>query len=379
MSAVSAPKFTFSLLLVGLAAYFTMGVIQAIYGPSFPVFQQRYGVTTAGVGVIASVHFLGSAMAPPFVGLALRRFSVRAAATTGLLIMALGVTGVAFAPTWTVAVACALLGGLGFGAISASLNSAYASAGNRPVNLVNSAFGVGSMLGPPLVAALATGQAHHWPFLLVALLSLGSVVVGRVWGMPGIQPTAQPHGVARPGPLFALFALVVTLYVGLEAGFGAWAVRYLDALGVGGAALILSGFWGGLTLGRFLTGMIGGRFLPQHLVLGGALLTALCAALVGLPGLAPLGIMLAGLTLGPIFGSILAWMTRSLPATLVPFLLVAASAGGVWMPVLIGVLFARFGPQAVPLTLLVTGAALTLMILITLRAARPVQVSVSSS
>ncbi|MCD0170887.1 MFS transporter, partial [Deinococcus sp. 23YEL01] len=96
-----------SLLATGTAAFFTLGLIQAMYGPSFPLFQARYGVSTAGVGVIASAHFLGSAIAPPLVGLLLRRLSVRAGMSFSLLVLAAGMLGVVFAPTWALAVAAA--------------------------------------------------------------------------------------------------------------------------------------------------------------------------------------------------------------------------------------------------------------------------------
>ncbi|WP_230296141.1 MFS transporter, partial [Deinococcus sp. 6GRE01] len=137
-----------SLLATGTAAFFTLGLIQAMYGPSFPLFQARYGVSTAGVGVIASAHFLGSAIAPPLVGLLLRRLSVRAGMSFSLLVLAAGMLGVVFAPTWALAVAAAFVGGLGLGGVSACLNAAYASVGARAVNLVNAVFGVGSMVSP---------------------------------------------------------------------------------------------------------------------------------------------------------------------------------------------------------------------------------------
>lgn len=374
----SPPTLSLPLLAVGLAAFFTMGLIQAMYGPAFPLFQERYGVLTAGVGVIASAHFLGSAAAPPFMGLALRRLSVRAAVSFSLLVLALGVSGVAFAPSWPLAVGGAFLGGLGLGGASAGLNSAYASLGHRAVNVVNSVFGLGSMVSPLLVARFASGESHALPFLVVAGLSAVALGVGRVWGVPDIQKQVQEE-VGRPGLQFALFALLIMCYVGLEAGFGAWTVRYLSSLDIQGAALVLSGFWGGMTLGRLFTGLFGGRFSPFQLVLGGAVMVTLSAiAALSVP-FTVVAHVLAGLSLGPIFGSVLSWMTRTLPATLVPFLLIAASVGGVLMPVVIGVLFAEFGSVAVPTSLAAVGALLVVLTLATRRVTQGVTGQASTS
>ncbi|MFC6801455.1 MFS transporter [Deinococcus caeni] len=365
-----------SLLATGTAAFFTLGLIQAMYGPSFPLFQARYGVSTAGVGVIASAHFLGSAVAPPLVGLLLRRLSVRAGMSFSLLVLAAGMLGVVFAPSWALAVAAAFVGGLGLGGVSACLNAAYASVGARAVNLVNAVFGVGSMVSPLLVAGLtgagagvATGIPGG-PFLVVAALCAVTFVVGRVWGVPDIAPAPQDGAPARPGVQFALFAALIASYVGLEAGYGAWTVRYLTELRVADAALILSAFWAALTVGRVLTGVFAARLRPERVVLGSAAGLLLCALAASVPGLAGAAFVLAGLALAPVFGTTLAWLTRTLSARLVPFLLVAGSLGGVIAPALLGVLFARWGAPAVPAFLGTLAALLALFTVLAARQAR---------
>nr|WP_255579098.1 MFS transporter [Deinococcus sp. RIT780] len=347
-----------------------------MYGPSFPLFQARYGVSTAGVGVIASAHFLGSAIAPPLVGLLLRRLSVRAGMSFSLLVLAAGMLGVVFAPTWALAVAAAFVGGLGLGGVSACLNAAYASVGARAVNLVNAVFGVGSMVSPLLVAGLtgagagvATGIPGG-PFLVVAALCAVTFVVGRVWGVPDIAPAPPDGAPARPGVQFALFAALIASYVGLEAGYGAWTVRYLTELRVADAALILSAFWAALTVGRILTGVFAARLRPERVVLGSAAGLLLCALAASVPGLAGAAFVLAGLALAPVFGTTLAWLTRTLSARLVPFLLVAGSLGGVVAPALLGVLFARWGAPAIPVFLGVLAALLALFTVLAARQAR---------
>lgn len=370
------------MMAVGTAAFFTLGLLQAMYGPAFPVFQARFGVSTAVVGLIASAHFLGSAIAPPLVGAALRRVSVRAGVSFSLLVLALGMLGVVFAPMWGVAVAAAFVGGLGLGGVSACLNAAYASVGARPVNLVNAVFGVGSMVSPLLVAGLTgVGAAGvdaaqlagrlGGPFLVVVGLCAATFVAGRVWGVPDIVTAPAQEGAARPGPQFALFAALIACYVGLEAGYGAWTVRYLTEVGVGGAALILSGFWGALTVGRVLTGVFAARWEPSRVVLLCAAALVVCSAAALRPELAAGAHLLAGLALAPVFGTTLAWLTRTLSARLVPFLLVAGSLGGVIAPALLGGLFARWGAPAVPSFLLLLAALLALFTFLTARMARP--------
>ncbi|ABF45203.1 MULTISPECIES: MFS transporter [Deinococcus] len=375
MTAVPAPpRLSAGLLASGAAAFFTLGVLQAMYGAAFPLFQARYGVGAAVVGWVASAHFLGSAVAPPVAGVALTRCSVRTVVLAAVLVLAAGVSVVALAPTWLLAVAGALVGGLGLGGVSAALNAAYASIGTRAVNLVNAVFGVGSVLSPLLVAALGSASLA-WPFLVVAVLSLGTLGVVRMWNVPDLRPPEWSGEATRPGVRLALFALLIGLYVGLEVGFGAWLARPLEALTTARPALVLSGYWAGLTAGRVLTGLLGGRFAPSRLVLGAAVLTTLAAFAATQPVLAPGAYVLAGLTLSPIFGTTLAWVARSLPARRVPYLLVAGSLGGVLAPAALGLLYAHWGPGAVPLALAALGLALTGVVAVTARVTRVRSVS----
>ena len=196
----------------------------------------------------------------------------------------------------------------------------------------------------------------------------------QFWGVPNIH---VPAGSVPDRPLLGreirqllLFALLLGLYVALEVGFGAWGGKHLESLGLRGSALVISGYWGGLTAARILTGFFGGRLHPARLILGGAVLAAGCALVtaLGQPQLAALAYILAGFALGPIFGTTLAWLTHSLPARLIPFLLLSGSLGGVLMPTLLGWLYARSGAGTVPLGLLVVGALLSGTILLLRRA-----------
>lgn len=242
----SASPLTARLLVPGAVAFFTLGVLQAMYGAAFPLFEARYGVGAGEVGWVASAHFLGSASAPPLAGLALHRTSTAAVVMFSTLLLAVGVTGVALAPVWPAVVACALLAGLGVGGVSAALNAAYASIGTRPVNLVNAVFGVGSILSPLLVLALGR-QSLAWPFLTVALLGLGTVLAVRAWGVPALRPPGETTAPERPGWILVLFGLLIASYVGLEVGSGAWLARHLESLHFASPSLILSGYWLGLT------------------------------------------------------------------------------------------------------------------------------------
>lgn len=363
------PPLTVTLLAAGTVAFFTLGVIQAMYGPAFTLFQDRFGVSTAGVGIIASAHFVGSALAPPLVGILLIRLSLRRVVVAALLTLALGVTLVALAPSWPLAIAGALLGGFGLGGVSGGLNAAYASIGTRAVNLVNAVFGLGSILSPLLVAG--AGGNLSIPFLTVAALCGLTLLGARVWGFPAMHEQPLPPAPGRAGVRVAFFLVLIACYVGLEVGFGAWAGRHLQSLGYASFAVIVAGYWGGMTVARVLTGLLGARVRPERLVLGCAALTVLAGLAATQAALAPLAYILAGVALGPVFGTTLVWSTQSLPARWVPFLLTSGSVGGVVAPYVLGVLAARAGPGVIPLALAALAAVLMAVVWGTLRVTRP--------
>ncbi|CAM4100659.1 MFS transporter [Deinococcus marmoris] len=371
------PPLTMTLLAAGTAAFFTLGVLQAMYGPAFTLFQDRFGISTAGVGIIASAHFVGSALAPPLVGILLIRLSLRRVVVAALLTLALGVTLVALAPTWPLAIAGALLGGFGLGGVSGGLNAAYASIGTRAVNLVNAVFGLGSILSPLLVAGAGGNLAV--PFLIVAALCGLTLLSARVWGFPAMREQPLPDAPGRAGVQVAFFLVLLACYVGLEVGFGAWAGRHLQSLGYASFAVIVAGYWGGMTVARILTGIFGARVRPERLVLACAVLTVLCGLAATQAALAPAAYVLAGLALGPVFGTTLVWTTRSLPARLVPFLLTSGSVGGIVAPFLLGVLAARSGPDVIPLALAALAATLVVVVWGTLRVTRPAAAPVSAA
>ena len=363
----------FPTVWAGAFAFLTLGVLQAVYGPAFPAFEERYGVDTAQVGVIASAHFVGSAAAPLLVGLLLTRLGLGRVVTLAAVLLAAGVGLVALAPGWPAALLGALIGGLGLGGVSAALNAAYAGVGTQAINFVNALFGVGSMLAPLLLTFTAARSGSPLPltFGIIAGLAALSLVIftfalGK-WGFPRLYSTPDERTQRPDGGILGLFAALLLLYVGLEVGTGAWAAKALSASGHSNPALIVSGYWGGLTVSRILTSLFGARFAAGRLVLGAALLATLAAALALVPTLAPLAYVLIGLACGPIFPTTLAWAAQHLPPRLLTLLLIGGSAGGILMPWLLGLGLTGLGAWAVPALLTVCGLLLSGLALFALR------------
>ena len=386
------------LYTLGFLAFFLFGLVQAGYGPSYPALGREYGQPVAVVGVVASLHFAGSAVGTLLLGALLTRLSLRSSLMVAALGLVLGLLGVALSPTWGLLLTGATLGGLAYGMLSAGLNLAFAELGPGPSNLVNGLFGVGSVVSPILVTLLAKGS-HSPPFLLMAVMAAALAVgVRLLWPKPAqtrpvqtkpvqIQSTqsegrstiqAKAAGACedpendipgstlpqQPPPVskrvMTLFGTCFLLYVGIEAGYGNWATTYFARLGAGQPELLTSFYWLALTAGRFASAALGSRFAPLQVLsfgTGGAMLGSALMLLGGLR-LAPYGLVLAGFCIAPIFSTQLAWFTRSQPPRLAPYMLTLGSVGGAVLPALTGLALPRLGLVSVPLAPLVIAALL---------------------
>jgi len=224
-------------------------------------------------------------------------------------------------------VATGVLGG-GFGVTVMTLNTFaqeyFPAAADRAVLAMNVLLGVGTTLGPALVAVfLALGAWWLLPILTAAALLCLLDISLQASLTPHPRPTADAGGPARSperraGRLprrFWLYAGAVLLYGVIETLCGNWSTLYLIRerhVPTPSASLALTIFWAMMTLGRvgaaFLSTRIAARWiylvhpvvmLVALLVVSRATTTAGGIAAFGLAGLAcsaflPLSISLGG-------------------------------------------------------------------------------------
>ncbi len=183
---------------------------------------------------------------------------------------------------------------------------------------------------------------------------------------PGAHEAAEGRPPAPRSILLAISVLFV-LYVGVELGFAGWVYTYGEDLGVGGAngaAWLTATFWAAFALGRLAGIPLAGVVEPRTMLLAASSLTVAAAALlvvVGGGSLVWLGTALLGLGVAPQFATMMAFAERHLAITgaATSWFIGAAAVGSFGLPWLIGQLFDRTGPSAMPMVVL-CGAVATL-------------------
>lgn len=365
-SAPPQPRvFSPAAVVASCVGFMLIGVLQALYGPAIPAFREEFGLSPSAAGLGLSAHFVGGVAGVLLFDRLYGRIGNRRILGASYLLMAVGAAGFALAPNWPIALAMALLAGLGFGGIDYGLNQLFAIGfGQRStamLNILNAHFGIGAILGPALIGAVG---AAHYPavFLGFALTNLPLLLCLRGVRDRAPQPSEaadesyRGQVLARSlGSVLAVFVVLYVLHVGIEAGVGGWEPTHLETVGYGAgfAATATSVYWLMMTVGRFLVAPIALRFSAQAIITVSCAGMTVCLLLATAPALAPYAYAGVGLFIAPIFPTGLPWLNRAAPrARRAGAVVIAASMiGGVVAGPALGKAIEWSGIRAVPLLL----------------------------
>jgi fucose permease len=164
--------------------------------------------------------------------------------------------------------------------------------------------------------------------------------------------------------------LLFFLYTGVEVGVGQWAFTLLSegrGMGTAPAGVWVAVYWGGLTVGRLLFGVAGGRIAPTSALSG-----SMAVALLGLGvlwldpfGLGAFGLPVAGLGLAAVFPMLVSLtparigLTRSTRS--MGYQLAAANLGAAVLPWTLGLVAEARGLEALGPGLFIVGGMLALV------------------
>lgn len=269
----------------------------------------------------ASVGFLITSV---LSGRLLARLGVGVLLAASCLATATSLLGYAVVGSWPALLLLALLLGAGGGAIDSGLN-AYAAANYSPraLNWLHASFGLGATAGPLIMTGvLASGRPWQLGYLLVGAaqlsLAIGFALSRRLWdGVPSQEaahhpPVDTPLRATLVRPAVWLGCFLFLCYAGLEVSIGQWSYTLLTVgRGVDSALAgqLVGVYWGGLTVGRVLAGLLAERVRLRTMAGAGAIGALLGTLLIWLdPGvwLSALGLLLGGMALAPIFPALIA-------------------------------------------------------------------------
>jgi FHS family Na+ dependent glucose MFS transporter 1 len=274
--------------------------------------------------------------------------------------------------------AIVLILGLFKGALDVGCNTLLLWVHNETVgpymNGLHAFFGLGAFIAPLMVAqSISLSGDIYWVYWFFAVASFPMAI--WIWNLPSPASRAVPtqHESSR-FPLLPVLIMVFCfiLYVGGEAGYGAWIYTYAFTLRFGTevtAAYLTSAFWGSFTLGRLLGIWVSTQAKPMTILL---MDFAGCIVSVGLIMLVPqsavvlwIGTILFGVAQASIFPTFLtlAEERMHITGTIAGLFLVGAGVGGMILPWLIGQAFVQVGAGAM-MGMIFIGVVLNLLMLL---------------
>jgi len=365
-------------LVVAFAGFILIGISAGVSGVLLPSQMSDYRIDKVVVGLQFFTFSSGYLLSGVANGALIRRLGERAHLSLGAAVFVGTAIGIGLRPGFGVFLAATVLLGFGTGILDAGLNTFV---GNLPghtalLNYLHAFFGVGALIGPQ-VGTLLLHAGRPWPdtYLLVGLIAV-PVLIGLATLYPSRLPPAPD---AHAAPLSAalrrrsvwLSGAFLCLYVGIEVTVGDWGFSLLTQQRHAGellAGAVVSGYWLGLTLGRFVINAAASRAglgvaAMMFCCLGGLVVTTTLTWWVPDAVVGAIGFGLIGFFLGPVFPTTVAVQPRLVPSQLVPTtvgLLVGASVvGGAGLPWLAGALAQGLGlGSLLPYTLVMSAILL---------------------
>lgn len=347
-------------VVASFATMFMLGITVSLLGPSLPALAERTAIALPQAGIFFTVFSGGAVLAT----LAVARFNDRPARhgllIGGALVMSAAFWLIAGSHTFAQAAIAVALSGLAMSTVGTAPNAIitdlYRGRAGQALNALHTVVGVGSFVGPVMIAAaIRTGGDYRLAYRIAAAAMVLICVLWIVSRPPRPQPPAPEDRGARRNfiaPLLLVFALAV-LYTGTEQVLGGWLFTYAreaTALAAAVASLLVALFWLAVLLGRLAAvralRRISNTGLLRACVLIGA--AGVGAILLGrtAPALLWFGVALAGFGFGPVFPTTLALSSELAPGragTMGSLVVASGSVGAMILPLTAGALIPVIG------------------------------------
>lgn len=360
------------LLVIIYLAFISMGLPDALLGVAWPLIRQEWVMGLDAAGAISIVITVGTISSSLLSGRLIKRYGEGVITLVSGLLTGGALLGYAFAPSYIWFIILALPLGFGAGSVDTALNY-YVSQHFKAhhMNWLHAFWGVGATIGPVLMGSII-GVSGSWRqgYQTVALIQLvlaatillslplwkkhGALTAGTVTDvdqdMPREADNQKPLPILKAkGVVYAL--LIFMVYCAGEYGMGLWGASYLVQMwgfSLEIAARGVAFYYGGITIGRVLSGVISFKLSNNQLIFGGltlALVGALGLFVTFNPIMALMAFILVGLGFAPIFPSMMhetpTRFGKEAAQSIIGYQMAAANFGVAVFPPLLGVIIAK--------------------------------------
>ncbi len=348
-----------------LMGFVLIGIVLSISGPALSHLRDRMGTDDGGIAWMFVGGSIGYIAGSSFAGRLLDHGSGHRWWAGSMAAGVIGILLVAWAPNLLLLV-------LAFGVLGAACGVSDV-AGNtlvmwsRPrgagalLNALHLCFAIGALTAPLLV-----NRSIHWfdsVWAVAIPVGLLAAVAGAVLLRHPAPTRTRMDTVARStaGGARTMHVVLVCLfffaYVAFESGFVGWIHTYVEQIEYGDATTataMLTVFWGGFALGRFVAIWMARLMSPGQMVAGSMSLSVVAAVLFALfPAGGPMLWLVTALfavSIAPQYASMMAFAEShlALSGRNTSAIVAASGVGALVMPWVLGQMFDAIGPEALP-------------------------------
>lgn len=366
------------LLVIIYLAFISLGLPDTLLGTAWPVMHLALGVELSAAGVCSFIVSTGTVVSSLLTVRLVRRIGTGYVVLLSVALTAVALLLISFAPSFWALCLFSIPLGLGAGAVDAALNNYVALHYQaRHMNWLHCFWGLGATAGPAVMAlflANQNGWRNGYQIIggLQVLLVAGMIFALPLWkkaagareqaGETVDQGRLMSNREALRFPKVIHAMLSFFFYCGAEMVVGLWAASYLVGirqLTADTAALYVSIYYGGITVGRLLCGFLSARFTSKTLIRLGCGLSLLGTALLfigGTPVMCMPALVLIGLGFAPIYPSMMhetpTRFGKDASQAIIGLQMAGAYLGCTLLPPALGWMGSRLGMGIFPIVLL---------------------------
>ena len=367
------------LITIIYLAFISLGLPDSMVGAAWPVMHGEISADLSYAGIITMIISVGTIISSLLSDRITRKFGAGMVTAASTLIMAVAIFGFSIGGSFIEICLWSIPYGLGAGAIDAALNNFVALHYNsRTMSWLHCFWGLGATISPYIMGYCITG-GFGWrngyfsvSIVQVAIAALLFLSL-PLWKRKAAENAEvnennsleNPLGISGVIKLKGIFPLLIAFfaYCSVEQTAMLWSASYLvenRGIDADAAAKFSSFFLIGITVGRFLSGIIADRLGDKALIRIGTYIIIFGTMLVFVPissTVALIGLIIIGFGCAPIYPAVI----HSTPdnfgkensQAIIGIQMAAAYTGITFMPMLFGFIASVTNIAIFPLYLLI--------------------------
>lgn len=277
---MSEKKLKLLLLLIVYISFISLGLPDSMLGAAWPTIRTEMLLPVAGAGLISMIISSGTIFSSMMSGKLINKLGTGKLTLISVFMTAAALLGFSFSKNYIWLCIMAVPLGLGAGAVDAGLNNFVAlHFSARHMNWLHCFWGIGATLGPIIMSnAIANGGLWRRGYLTVSIIQICLVTIlfisQPIWNSFKVNIKDEISISDNNDAVFKLKGIYTALvgffcYCALESTCGLWGASYLVQIkGIAPdiAARWISMYYFGITIGRFISGIITVKFSNTSLI-----------------------------------------------------------------------------------------------------------------